>query len=517
MAAPTFSAAGTAPSSGTTLAPSWPTHAAGDLGLLILEQSGGDTTHDLSAQGWEHVDGSPVVDVADATGSKLSVFWKLASSGAESGPSLPDNGDHQVGRIITVSGAHASSPIHATATGTKTPDSTTYTYPSVTTSVADCAIVLVASRPNDSSSTTAFGAPSGGTLDTIGDLASSPEAGATSGDGGGFTVGWGTKLTAGATGNPGGTIAVSVTNAYIVVAIKPPSSGDTTAPVLSSPTGTATGTTTATVGATTDEGNGTLYAFVSTSATPPSATDLKAGTGAVWADSVSVSSAGAKTLNATGLTASTGYYAHLIHTDAAANDSNIVTSAQFTTDASATPPGAPATPTFDNITKTGYRATWSAPGSGGTVTGYEYRINAGSWVDVGTDVTVTISGRTPGTTDTFDVRAYGPGGDGTASTADITMPIYGFAFSTASGLEFGNITGSLTGLGREAEDNEWTIFVHNDSTRALLLTSSAQTIDASGRLPDYEHADLDAATYFVSFRRTDGAWAGARLTAVDLS
>jgi hypothetical protein len=107
--------------------------------------------------------------------------------------------------------------------------------------------------------------------------------------------------------------------------------GDTTAPVLSSPTGTATGSTTATVGATTDEGNGTLYAFVSTSATPPSATDLKAGTGAVWADSVAVSSTGAKTLNATGLTASTGYYAHLIHTDAAANDSNIVTSAQFTT------------------------------------------------------------------------------------------------------------------------------------------------------------------------------------------
>lgn len=225
MAVPTFGAAGTAPSSGSTLAPSWPTHSAGDLGLLILEQSGADTTHDLSAQGWEHVSGSPVVDVADATGSKLSVLWKIAASGAESGPSIPDGGDHIIGRIITVVGAHASSPIHAVATDTKTTASTTYTYPSVTTSVADCAIVLVASRPNDSSSTTAFGTPSGGTLDTIGDLASSPEAGTTVADGGGFTVGWGTKLTAGATGNPSGTIAVSVTNAYIVMAIQPPSSG----------------------------------------------------------------------------------------------------------------------------------------------------------------------------------------------------------------------------------------------------------------------------------------------------
>ncbi len=116
---------------------------------------------------------------------------------------------------------------------------------------------------------------------------------------------------------------------------------DTTAPILSSPTGTATGTTTATIGATTDEGNGTLYGFVSTSATPPSDADLKAGTGAVWAGSVAVSSTGAKTLNATGLTASTGYYGHLLHSDAAANDSNTVTSAQFTT---ATPGALPIVP-----------------------------------------------------------------------------------------------------------------------------------------------------------------------------
>ncbi len=104
-------------------------------------------------------------------------------------------------------------------------------------------------------------------------------------------------------------------------------------PTLTSPTGTATGTTTATIGATTDTATGTLYGFVSTSATPPSATDLKAGTGATWSGSVAVSSTGAKTLSATGLTAGTGYYAHLIQTDGSANDSSIVTSAQFTTDA----------------------------------------------------------------------------------------------------------------------------------------------------------------------------------------
>lgn len=116
------------------------------------------------------------------------------------------------------------------------------------------------------------------------------------------------------------------------------SGGDTTPPVLSSPTGAATGTTTATVGATTDEGNGVLYAVVTTSATQPSVAQIKAGqnnagTAAAYASSQAVSSTGAKTFGATGLTASTTYYAHLVHADAAANDSNRVTSSSFTTSA----------------------------------------------------------------------------------------------------------------------------------------------------------------------------------------
>lgn len=113
---------------------------------------------------------------------------------------------------------------------------------------------------------------------------------------------------------------------------------DVTAPVLSSPVGTKTGTTTATIGATTDEGNGTLYGVVTTSSTPPTATQVRngqnnAGTAAAFAGSVVVSSTGAKTLNAAGLAAGTAYYAHLMHEDASGNRSNVVSSAQFTTDA----------------------------------------------------------------------------------------------------------------------------------------------------------------------------------------
>jgi hypothetical protein len=122
------------------------------------------------------------------------------------------------------------------------------------------------------------------------------------------------------------------------IVIEATGGGDTTAPVLSSPVGTATGATTATVGATTDEGNGTLYVVVTTSATQPSIAQIKAGndhtgSAAVFDDSQTVTSTGAKTFSATGLTASTTYYAHLVHTDAASNDSNRVSSSSFTTSA----------------------------------------------------------------------------------------------------------------------------------------------------------------------------------------
>lgn len=116
---------------------------------------------------------------------------------------------------------------------------------------------------------------------------------------------------------------------------------DTTAPVLSAPTAVAAGATGGVGGVTTDEGNGTLCWAVTTSATAPSASDLKTGTGAVAHGLQTVFSTGAKTTSptATGLAPSTTYYFHFIHTDLAGNESNIVSSGAFTTDALGTGTG----------------------------------------------------------------------------------------------------------------------------------------------------------------------------------
>lgn len=102
---------------------------------------------------------------------------------------------------------------------------------------------------------------------------------------------------------------------------------DTTAPTLTSPTGTKTGQTTASGTVSTNEANGTLYRLASTNATETAATVIAA------ALSQAVSATGVQNVSFTGLTAATTYYAHYVHRDAASNDSSVASSASFTTDA----------------------------------------------------------------------------------------------------------------------------------------------------------------------------------------
>lgn len=113
--------------------------------------------------------------------------------------------------------------------------------------------------------------------------------------------------------------AVSNTTSFVV----PPL--DVTAPVISSPLGTATGNNTATGGVTTNEGNGTLYSYASTNATETAATIKASG------QQQTISSAGAKTVTFSSLSAGQQYYAHYLHRDASGNDSNVANSVGFTT------------------------------------------------------------------------------------------------------------------------------------------------------------------------------------------
>lgn len=113
---------------------------------------------------------------------------------------------------------------------------------------------------------------------------------------------------------------------------------DVIVPVLTSPTASSAGTTTASIGVTTDTAEGTLYYVLTTSATPPSKAQVKAGqnnggTSAAWAGSQAVTTAGAKAASPSSLTAATTYYAYFMHEDVAGNQSTVAAASSFATDA----------------------------------------------------------------------------------------------------------------------------------------------------------------------------------------
>ncbi len=106
-----------------------------------------------------------------------------------------------------------------------------------------------------------------------------------------------------------------------------PQSGDDTAPVLTSPTATATGPTTATASVTTDDGNGTMYFLASTNATENAATVKAALSQPVTAD-------GAQSISLSALDPETAYYVHFVQINGASLESaSVVSTAAFTTDA----------------------------------------------------------------------------------------------------------------------------------------------------------------------------------------
>ena len=112
--------------------------------------------------------------------------------------------------------------------------------------------------------------------------------------------------------------------------------------VLSSPTSASVGSTTASCRATSDVADGTQYCCVTSTSTPLSASGVAtcSGGAAVAGANQAVSGSGVQTVPATGLTASTNYYAQSANLSPEQWYSNAVVSSQFTT---TSPGGGPLT------------------------------------------------------------------------------------------------------------------------------------------------------------------------------
>jgi hypothetical protein len=186
------------------------------MGIMVIEASGNDAT--VTPSGWTHINGSPVVDVSDATGSKLMVLWRIATSDQMSSSTVPDAGDHGVARIFVFRGVRQDiAPGRAYATDTKTVASTSVAWPAITTLSPNSLVLCIASRPNDVSTFTF----SDFTNANLASVAEAGEAGSANGNGGGFVLNYGNRAAIGDIGASSGVMAVSVTNAVMAIALEP--------------------------------------------------------------------------------------------------------------------------------------------------------------------------------------------------------------------------------------------------------------------------------------------------------
>lgn len=218
-AAPVYVGAGGANSSTGSISVSWPGRKAGDLGILVIETSGNDAT--LTPTGWTAFAGSPLVDVADANGSKLQVLWRFADSDATVtgvSESLADPGDHLVARIYSFRGVSQDVvPGRANAKTEKATASPIATFPSITTLAHSSIVVCVASHPSDTSSDLF----SNFFNNTLTSTAAAPQSGTSSGNGGGFGLFYGLMPNLGATGTGTVNMSSSLTNCALTFALEP--------------------------------------------------------------------------------------------------------------------------------------------------------------------------------------------------------------------------------------------------------------------------------------------------------
>lgn len=215
---PTYKGAGGGGTGTGSVVQGFPTDTAkGDFCIMIVESSGADATP--SPTGWTHFSGSPVVDVADATGSKLSVLYRfLDADGPQTAVTIADVGDHINTKIYVFDGVSSFNVGKATATDTKTTASTSVTFPSLTTPSPNNLVVLIASRPDSNNSTSNFGTYVNANLTSITER---NEYASVNGNGGGFVIVTGIMTTPGSTGTTTAVSVASTTNAYFVVALEP--------------------------------------------------------------------------------------------------------------------------------------------------------------------------------------------------------------------------------------------------------------------------------------------------------
>lgn len=141
-------------------------HTTNDIDVVLLECADNDTPSLSTANGFARLTALDQTVGSAGAGTQMSVWWRRWN-GSDGNPVFADAGDHQIGRMISISGCITTGdPWDITGTGTT--DSSADTSVSIaggTTTVADCLILgFVCQNGPDANTTTEFGAPTNADL-----------------------------------------------------------------------------------------------------------------------------------------------------------------------------------------------------------------------------------------------------------------------------------------------------------------------------------------------------------------
>lgn len=222
--APWFRAVSAGFGSGAAVNVPWPSgHQADDVGILVVET---ENQSIAAPSGWAEVASSPQGTGTGGTAgsTRLTVFWRRATSSSESDAALGDSGDHQIGALYVFRNVTPTGdPWDVTTGGVEASATTTVTMTGVTTSVDDTLILAIASFSTDISA----GTPqmSGWTNATLASLVEIFEFSATVVNGGGMGVACGVLADAGASGTSTVTLATSSRSGWMTIALRPTAAG----------------------------------------------------------------------------------------------------------------------------------------------------------------------------------------------------------------------------------------------------------------------------------------------------
>jgi len=193
----------------------WPTgHASGDFGLLIVNSSNEAVS---TPAGWTAIstnNGTGTGTAATADSVALHVFWRFATSGAEANAALADSGNHTTGTIITFTGVDTTDPLETNAVTTKSTNSTSDTFPAITTAGDNRLVVAIIAGGQESTY-------SAWTFAGLDSFTARAHYEATSGVDGSIAAASGGKAAAGSTGTGSVTASISTKAITMTVALKP--------------------------------------------------------------------------------------------------------------------------------------------------------------------------------------------------------------------------------------------------------------------------------------------------------